>query len=86
VKKTVKVPEVAVMESIVGAAGGCATRTDVRVGAENARLVRALVARSAMDPLLRSSDVVSAIPSVSNSTGSEATVYLKRAVLESTMD
>jgi hypothetical protein len=80
------VPEVAVIESIVGAAGGCATRTDVSVGALNDVLERVLVARSLMLPLLRSSDVVSEIPSVSNSSGSEVTVYRKRAVRESGID
>jgi hypothetical protein len=86
VKKTVRVPDVAVIESIVGAAGGCATRTDVSVGAENVRSTIALVARSAIDPLLRSRLVVIAMPSVSNSRGSMATVYRKRAVLESLIE
>ena len=85
-KKTVKVPEVAVIESIVGAAAGCATSTEVNVGAEKVRLVRALVARSAIDPLLRSKVVATEMPSVSNSRGSAAIVYRKRAVLESLID
>ena len=81
-----RVPDVAVTESIVGAVGGWATRTDVRVGAVREVLVRVLVARSRIVPELRSSDVASVMPSLSNSTGSEATVYRKRAVLESDID
>ncbi len=79
-------PFVAVIESMVGGADGCAICTEVKVGAENVRLVSALVARSVIAPPLRSSVEFIDIPSVSNSSGSVATVYLKRAVLESTMD
>ena len=74
-------PDVAVIESIEGAAGGWATRTEVNVGAGKVRSTIALVARSAMAPPLRSSVVLMEIPSVSNSIGSRRTVYLKRAVL-----
>jgi hypothetical protein len=75
------VPDVAVIESIVGAAGGCATRTEVSVGAEKLKLAREFVARSAIELLLRSRVVLIAIPSISNSSGSTTTVYLNRAVL-----
>ena len=82
----VKVALVAVIESIVGAAAGWATRTDVRVGAEKERLLNAFVAKSAMAPLLRSKDVATAMPSESNSEVLLPTVYWKRAVLESDME
>jgi hypothetical protein len=74
------------MESIVGAAAGWATSTDVRVGAEKLTLESELVARSRIVPELRSRLVEIAMPSVSNSIGSEATVYLNNAVLESVND
>jgi hypothetical protein len=68
---------------MVGAAGGCATKTDVNVGAEKVKGVSALVARSAIVPLLRSKVVDTAIPSVSNSPLATATVYRNVAVFES---
>jgi hypothetical protein len=70
----------------VGAAAGWATRTDVRVGAEKLTFESELVARSRMVPELRSRLVEIAMPSVSNSRGSEATVYRKSAVLESDIE
>ena len=79
----VKDPDVATTESIVGATGNCATKTDVRVGAVKDRSEMAFVARSEIDPLLRSTVVATEIPSVSNSIGSVVTVYLKVAVFES---
>jgi hypothetical protein len=74
------------MESMAGAAAGCETKTELSVGAVNVRSDIALVARSEIAPPLRSSVVLIEIPSVSNSSGSSATVYLKRAVRESTID
>ena len=71
---------------MVGAAGGCATRTEERVGAVREVLVRVLVARSRIVALLRSKDVASEMPSVSNSSGSDATVYLNKAVRESVIE
>ncbi len=59
---------------MVGAAAGCATSTDVRVGAEKVKLESELVARSRIVPELRSRLVEMAIPSLSNSSGSVATV------------
>jgi hypothetical protein len=79
-------PLVAVIESIVGAAAGCATSTDVNVGAEKLVPEREFVARSRIVPELRSRDVATAMPSVSNSTGSVATAYLKSAVVESDIE
>jgi hypothetical protein len=79
-------PLVAVIESIVGAAAGWATSTDVSEGAEKVKLEREFVAKSRIVPELRSRDVATAMPSVSNSTGSVATVYLNNAVLESVND
>ena len=76
----------AVMESMVGAAAGWATKTEVRVGAEKVKVESEFVARSRIVPELRSSVVDIAMPSVSNSAGSVATVYLKRAVFESDME
>ena len=64
-KATERVPLLVVIDVIVGAAGVCETRTEVRVGAVNVRGERALVARSAMVPLLRSRVVDTAMPSVS---------------------
>ena len=76
----------AVIESMVGAAAGWATSTDASEGAEKVKLEREFVAKSRMVPELRSRVVETAIPSVSNSTGSVATVYLNNAVLESVND
>jgi hypothetical protein len=83
VKATESVPLLGVIDVIVGAAGGWATSTEVRVGAEKVRGESALVARSAIVPLLRSRVVETAMPSVSNSPLAVATVYLNVAVLES---
>ena len=83
VKATERVPLLGVIDVMVGAAGVCATRTEVRVGAVKVRGESALVARSAIAPLLRSRVVDTAMPSVSNSPLAVATVYLKVAVLES---
>jgi hypothetical protein len=82
----VSVPEVAVIESIVGAAAGCATRTDDSVGALNDVLERVLVARSATVPLFRSRLVVIDMPSISKSVALDATVYRKSAVRESVIE
>jgi hypothetical protein len=65
VKATESVLLLGVMDVMVGAAGVCATRTEVRVGAVKVKGESALVARSAMVPLLRSKVVDNAIPSVS---------------------
>lgn len=82
-KATESVPLLGVIEVIVGAAGVWATRTEVSVGAVKVRGESALVARSAIEPPLRSRVVETAMPSVSNSPFAVATVYLKVAVLES---
>ena len=65
VKATESVPLLVVIDVMVGAAGVCATRTDVSVGAVKVRGERALVARSAIVPLLRSRVVETAMPSAS---------------------
>jgi len=83
VKATESAPLLGVIEVIVGAAGVCATRTEVRVGAVKVNGESAFVARSAIAPLLRSRVVDTAMPSVSTSPLAVATVYLKVAVLES---
>ena len=83
VKATESVPLLGVMDVIVGAAGVCATSTEVSVGAVKVKGESALVARSAIAPLLRSRVVDTAMPSVSNSPLAVATVYLNVAVLES---
>jgi hypothetical protein len=83
VKATESVPLLGVIDVTVGAAGVWATSTEVSVGAVKVRGERALVARSAIAPLLRSRVVETAMPSVSNSPLAVATVYLNVAVLES---
>ena len=83
VKATERVPLLGVIDVMVGAAGVCATSTEVSVGAVKVSGERALVARSAIVPLLRSRVVETAMPSVSNSPLAVATVYLNVAVLES---
>ena len=83
VKATESVPLLGVMEVIVGAAGVCVTSTEDSVEAVNVKGERALVARSAIAPLLRSRVVDTSMPSVSNSPLAVATVYLNVAVLES---
>ncbi len=82
-KATESVPQLGVIDVMVGAAGVWATRTEVKVGAVKVKGESALVARSAIDPLLRSRVVDTAMPSVSNSPLAVATVYLNVAVLES---
>jgi hypothetical protein len=78
---------VAVIESMVGAAAGWATRTAVKVGAVKVAGLKEFVAKSDIDPPLRSRVVLEiAIPSVSNSPDEVATVYLKSAVLLSVID
>jgi hypothetical protein len=62
------------MESIVGAAGGWATRTEVRVGALKVSELIALVAKSTIVPEFRSKVVDTAIPSLSISFKEVATV------------
>ena len=64
VKATERDPEPEVILVIVGAAGGCATRTEVRVGAVKLNIAL-FVARSAIAPPLRERLVAIAIPSVS---------------------
>jgi hypothetical protein len=71
------------MESIVGAAGGWATNTEVRVGALNVSELIALLAKSTIVPEFKSKVVETAMPSISNSPLAVATVYLNVAVLES---
>jgi hypothetical protein len=56
------------------------------VGAEKVRFESEFVARSRMVPELRSRVVDIAMPSVSNSSGSLPTVYLKSAVLLSDIE
>jgi hypothetical protein len=75
VKLTFKVPEVVVIESIVGALGGWETSTLVKVGAVNVK-EELLVAKSRKVPLFKSIEVPIAIPFVSRSLMSLATVYL----------
>jgi hypothetical protein len=65
VKATESVPLLGVIDVMVGAAGVWATSTEVRVGAVKVKGESALVARSAIVPLLRSKVVETAIPSVS---------------------
>jgi hypothetical protein len=65
VKATESVPLLVVIDVIVGAAGVCATSTEVSMGAVNVSGERALVARSAMAPPFRSKVVDTAMPSVS---------------------
>jgi hypothetical protein len=72
-------PDVA--ESIVGGAGGCATKILEVFGAENVNDISALEAKSAIDPLFRSMVFEIEIPSVSNSEVLLATVYLNKTVL-----
>lgn len=83
VKATESVPLLGVMDEMVGADGVWATSTEVSVGAEKPKFVCALVAKSAIEALLRSRVVDIAMPSVSNSPLAVATVYLKVAVFES---
>ena len=64
----------AVMESIVGAAGGWATNTEVRVGALKVSELIALVARSTTVPEFKSKVVETAMPSISISFKEVATV------------
>ena len=65
VKATESVPLLGVIDVMVGAAGVWATSTEVSVGAVKVRGERALVARSAIVPLLRSKVVDTEMPSVS---------------------
>jgi hypothetical protein len=71
-----KAPLDVVIESIVGALGGWATSTPVSVGAVKVN-VELFAAPSASVPELRSTVVLTAIPSASTSFTSFATVYLK---------
>ena len=72
---------VAVIESIVGADGACATKIPESVGAVKVSGVRELEAISEIEPPLRSRVVDTEMPSVSNSPTLVVTVYLKLAVL-----
>ena len=73
---------VADMESIVGAPGFCAAKTEVRVGAEKVSADKALVAKSLIDPEFKSREVLTAMPSVSMSLREVCTAYVKRSARE----
>jgi hypothetical protein len=81
VKATESVPLLVVIDVIVGAAGVCATRTEVRVGALKVRLEMEFVARSRIVPELRSKVVETAMPSVSISLEEVCTAYVNVSVL-----
>ena len=74
-------PLPAVADSIVGAAGGWATKTLEVFGAVKVNGVSELVAKSAIEPLFKSKIFEIEIPFVSNSVILLATVYLNNAVL-----
>ena len=80
-KLTLINPLPAVAESIVGAAGGWATKILEVFGAVKVNGVSEFVAKSAIDPLFKSKVFEIEIPSVSNSVILLATVYLNNAVL-----
>jgi hypothetical protein len=83
VKATANCPFVAVIESIVGAAGVWATNTPVVTGAVKVSGVRLFPAKSEIDPEFKFNVVDTSIPSVSTSLEFAVTVYLNVAVLES---